>query len=175
MHTERVLHLFREAEDDVNQKIKEFEELCESFRQYIQTCPSELKDRQQFLTENCENHEEKFNSLRLSQQKLAYYTRLAGKCVKIWAKSRGEKRTNFISLAKKRTKISAKYRGERRTNSIRLVQKCMKISAKYRARKPKVKKRNLSKNVEDLLTGWQKPNRASAAAVITRLFEMCFL
>ncbi|KAI3928879.1 hypothetical protein MKW92_029672, partial [Papaver armeniacum] len=77
-----------EAQDDVNQKFKEFEELCESFRQYTQTCLSELKESQQFLTKYCENREEKINSLRLSQQKLAYYTRLAGKCVKIWAKSR---------------------------------------------------------------------------------------
>ncbi|KAI3958580.1 hypothetical protein MKW92_015339, partial [Papaver armeniacum] len=78
-----------EAHDDVNQKFKEFEELCESFRQYTQTCLSELKESQQFLTKYFENREEKINSLRLSQQKLAYYTRLAGKCVKIWAKSRG--------------------------------------------------------------------------------------
>ncbi|KAI3888692.1 hypothetical protein MKX03_012881, partial [Papaver bracteatum] len=99
-----------EAQADVNQKFKEFEELYESFRQYTQTCLSELKESQQFLAKSCENREEKINSLRLSQQKLAHYTRLAGKCVKIWAKSRGEKRTNFISLAKKRIKISAKYR-----------------------------------------------------------------
>ncbi|KAI3873007.1 hypothetical protein MKW92_046388, partial [Papaver armeniacum] len=96
-----------EAQADVNHKFKEFKELCESFRQYTQTCLSELKESQQFLT----NREEKINSLRLSEQKLAYYTRLAGKCVEIWLNPEvGEKRTNFISLAKKRIKISAKYR-----------------------------------------------------------------
>ncbi|KAI3873010.1 hypothetical protein MKW92_046391, partial [Papaver armeniacum] len=99
----------REAEVEISQKLKELKDYCESARQFTQTCQS-MELLQQFYENLLENREEKTNFMRLSQQKLAYYTRLAGKCVLVLAKCRGAKRTKSIRLAKKRIKISAKYR-----------------------------------------------------------------
>ncbi|XP_026385236.1 uncharacterized protein LOC113280872 [Papaver somniferum] len=108
MHSLRLLRLAREAEAEFSQKLKELKDCCESVRQFTQTCQS-VELLQQIYENHRENREEKTNSMRLSQQKLAHYTRLAGKCVLIFAKCRGAKRTKSIRLAKKSIKMSAKF------------------------------------------------------------------
>ncbi|KAI3930441.1 hypothetical protein MKW92_022873, partial [Papaver armeniacum] len=77
----------REAHAENGQKLKEFNEYCEFAKQFALSCQSE-EIAHQFHKMNYEYVEEKMNSVRLSQQKLDHFIRLAKKCGKIWEKSK---------------------------------------------------------------------------------------